>query len=1247
MTAMSNIFSLFKRPAVIGWLVFFVLFGAVTALSYQRYLLFKEARKTTLTNAAINARDKLKAALDYSATATRTMAFIITPNGGNIAFDTVAKKLLASYQYVDALELVEGGTITQVYPREENAAAIGYDILKDPMVNKEAMRAITEKKLFYAGPIMLKQGYVGIIGRLPMFSDGKFRGFSAAIVKLTTLIHAAELDSGRSKDFIFQLSKIDPNTGEERFFLPSTGTWTEGDWVSVAVVEGDWKIYARFVNRKLGIALLPFLILGLLFSVSGALLAWFGARQPYLLRKMVDEKTRQLKASEERYFSFFEKASDTIIVTDPKGIITEVNNSVCKLLGYSQNELIGRHLSELIDPTQLHDDPLSLHLPQSGNELVRERRLVKKNGDIVELEISVKEIDGDHNLAIGRDLTGLREAQKQMAISESTLRGAFEHSAIGMALLSPEGKWFKVNKSLVNMLGYSSEEMNQLRLHDIIHKDDLHDGYEFMKEAQHADANVYRAEKRFIKNGGDAIWANVNISAVRDASGQVLYFVIQTEDITEKKKVTELLQVREEQLRLFIEYSPAALAMFDKNMRYLITSKRWVSDYGLEGKEVIGKIHYELFPDNPQRWRDIHQKCLQGQTAKSEEDYYVDEKGKTVWLKWEVHPWRHFNGDIGGIILFTEDLTKIKEAEIKFRNLVEQSLVGVCIVQDEKFAYVNPRFSEIFGYSQQEMINNFRSDTVMEAEYCHLLDYTKAAASSEEIIPVHNEINGVRKNGQPIFLEVYSTVTTYEGRPAAICTLLDITERKKAEEMIRESEEKRRMIMDATLDAIVSIDHSGVIITWNPQATSIFGWSEQEALGQLLADRIVPLKFRDAHLKGMEHYISTGEGPILNKMVELTAVNKRQEEFPIELTVIPVIRQQDTTFTAFIRDISERKKAEDKLKESEEKFRNLVEKSLAGVYIIRDGKILYINPAHQKIMGYSLSELQRLDTVETVVFEEDIPVFRTHHQSAAGAVGDHNQYSLRAIRKDGTLVYLEIITSQITFEGKPALIGTMLDVTDRVEEEKRISRAVNEAQEKERMQIGMELHDNVKQIMAAALITVDYIKDNLSNVKFATECLDNLKSYTKEAIDELRRLSHQLAPDIDRNDSFSDQVENLVTTMKADSLFSMKIDIPNIDDQLSMELRTAFYRIIQEQLNNIIKHARAHSVAISLQANPKDFMLAIRDDGQGFDPSLQNEGIGLENIRRRAFVLGGTAKIIAAPGQGCEVLVTIPNTRRS
>ncbi|MDF2380779.1 PAS domain S-box protein [Nostoc ellipsosporum NOK] len=1111
MTASSPLLRVLKRPVVLGWLVFSIMFLTVAFVSYQRYQLFNDARTRELTNAAMNARERLQSVLNYSLSATKTLAFIVTRYEGKKDFNTVAKELLDSNRYIDALELVEDGTITQVYPFEENKAAIGYDILRDPRINKEAMRAIRESRIFFAGPFMLKQGYIGIVGRQPLFSKGRFRGFAASIIKLPTLIKAAELDKVYG-DYIFRLSKIDPNTGKEQFFLPYGDPLSGNQWSVVSVTEGDWRIYAGFAKSgKLGF-LLPFSILGVLFAACAGLFTWYGAQQPYRLERQVKEKTRQLEASEEKYFSFFEQASDTIMVTDEQGFIVEVNQSLCNLLEYTREELIGMNYRQLTNPEQWPQRSAIAAPGEQPETRGSERRMRKKNGSMAELEVSVKKIDDHHTLAIGRDVTGLREAQKRIALSESTLRGAFEYSAIGTALVAPDGRWLKVNKALSDILGYTREELLTMSFNDITHPDDQEAGRHFLTTAANSDTNLYHAEKRYISKSGEVIWVNLNVSSVRDAQGRLQYFVTQAENINEKKNVTEQLQVREEQLRLFIEHSPAALAMFDKEMRYIVTSKRWLKDYSLEGKEVLGRVHYDLFPDNPQRWRDIHQQGLKGVVAESEEDFYIDEKGKIVWLRWAVHPWRQYNGEIGGIILFTEVITQLKEAEMKFRNLVEQSLTGVCIIQHGKFAYVNPRFAEIFGYDPQQMIYTMPAISLMPAEqYIPLEDNTSAGSATAA--SVRFEATGTRKNGEVIFLEVYDTVTTYEGSKATIRTLLDITERKKAEEEIRESEEK---------------------------------------------------------------------------------------------------------------------------------FRNLVEKSLSGIYIMQDNQVKYINPAHQRIMGYSLEELQAFGNIEAVVEKGDIPVFRANHHVGKTSGNRQSQHRLKSRRKDGSLAYLEVTTSTITYEGKPAVIGTMLDITGLVENEIRIGRAVTDAQERERMQIGMELHDNVKQILAASLLTLDFVRSNLSDSQLIAEPLQHVKEYTAEAIDELRRLSHQLAPSVEKNISFREQMEKLIALMNPEKKIPVILNLRGEDLAASAEVRLAFYRIVQEQLSNIIKYANATSIWISFATGDNDIVLTIKDDGQGFDTSLARDGIGLENIKRRAFVLGGTSTIISSPGNGCKITVTIP-----
>lgn len=147
------------------------------------------------------------------------------------------------------------------------------------------------------------------------------------------------------------------------------------------------------------------------------------------------------------------------------------------------------------------------------------------------------------------------------------------------------------------------------------------------------------------------------------------------------------LQLETEQiLKLFIENTPAAVAMFDRNLNYLLTSKAWRRDYDLEGREIIGKYFYEICPSVPQKWRDLYQSCLQGKVEKIGEGEFMKEPGVSMWLKWEAHPWYKSNKTIGGMILFAEIITERKNAEIKMQKMIEG--LRRSNSELERFAYI-------------------------------------------------------------------------------------------------------------------------------------------------------------------------------------------------------------------------------------------------------------------------------------------------------------------------------------------------------------------------------------------------------------------------------------------------------------------------------------------------------------------------------------------------------------------------------
>ncbi len=146
-------------------------------------------------------------------------------------------------------------------------------------------------------------------------------------------------------------------------------------------------------------------------------------------------------------------------------------------------------------------------------------------------------------------------------------------------------------------------------------------------------------------------------------------YVRRYNDITERKRAEEALAHSHDLMRYIIEHNQSAVAVHDRDLKYIYVSQRYLDDYKLEEKDIIGKDHYDVFPDLPQKWRDVHQKALAGEVSSAEDDAYVREDGSVVWTRWECRPWYEADGSIGGIIIYTEVITERKQAEEALREI--------------------------------------------------------------------------------------------------------------------------------------------------------------------------------------------------------------------------------------------------------------------------------------------------------------------------------------------------------------------------------------------------------------------------------------------------------------------------------------------------------------------------------------------------------------------------------------------------
>jgi PAS domain S-box-containing protein len=315
------------RSFLIGLAVFLSVLALTQIVTYQRYQIMRDAENQEAIQQASLLRARLKSTLSYSLSATKTLAFIVDRYGVPQDFDSIAHYILESNHHIDALELTRGGTITHVYPLKGNEAAIGYNVFGNNALRDEALKAIEKNELFFAGPFQLKQGGVAVVGRLPIYKGGAFWGFSVVLIKLTTLLKAVGIDKNTAH-FDFQLSKVNPVSGEQEFFLPKAFDPKESTVVVVDVPDGEWKLY---VNPKISTDsvqhLLPIALFGLAFSLTAGWFATYSARQPEKLNKLVQLKTMQ-NTNLNRLYRFTSQINKMMVKLKTD---REVFEEVCKI----------------------------------------------------------------------------------------------------------------------------------------------------------------------------------------------------------------------------------------------------------------------------------------------------------------------------------------------------------------------------------------------------------------------------------------------------------------------------------------------------------------------------------------------------------------------------------------------------------------------------------------------------------------------------------------------------------------------------------------------------------------------------------------------------------------------------------------------------------------------------------------------------------------------------------------------------
>ena len=477
-------------------------------------------------------------------------------------------------------------------------------------------------------------------------------------------------------------------------------------------------------------------------------------------------------------------------------------------------------------------------------------------------------------------------------------------------------------------------------------------------------------------------------------------------------------------------------------------------------------------------------------------------------------------------------------------------------------------------------------------------------------------------------------------------------ERKRNMEALQESIERYNLVSKATNDMVWDWNVISDVVYRNVESwNKIFGGSLKEIsptttffIGKIYPDDLsATLQKVNEILGNPNEYIFEVE----------CRVQKEDGTYAYIIDLGYIIRNETGKAARIIgatQNITERKEAEAILKASEERYRYLFNNNPACILIwdMADFSILEVNQLAIEQYNYTREEFLKKSILELRNAEDAQAVKELAHKAKADIFFKMTSV-WKHINKAGEYMHMDITSHRIEYKGKSVILALANNVTEKisleeklkeeqVKKQQEITEAVISAQEKERQQIGAELHDNVNQILASSRLYLGLAKRDLS---LPNPFLDETEILITSAIAEIRSLSHSLIPPSLNDSELAEALANIIVLVTKAGSLKVDFDFKRFkENRTSDKLKLAIYRIVQEQFNNILKYAKASQVNLSLSSDDGKVILSIKDNGIGFDTAQKTNGVGLLNIKTRASLFNGEVEVISSAGNGCDLIVT-------
>ena len=841
-------------------------------------------------------------------------------------------------------------------------------------------------------------------------------------------------------------------------------------------------------------------------------------------RKNAEEALRK---SEEKFRNIFENAIEGIFQTTPEGKFLSVNPALARMHGFESPD----ELMCAITADQIYVDPQDR---ERMLRLLRERevvkdfqtRMYKKDGNIIWVSVTshaIKDAAGkiEYHEGVVEDITEKQEAEKNLLESEERYRTAIEHSNDGVALIGDK-LYLYVNQKFLEMFGYDKPE-------DVIgkppmmtvHPDDAERLREYGEKRQQGEAAPERYEYKGIRKDSTIIFIEVSVAETMYQGRPVVLSYLR--DVSKRRLTDEALKRSEEHFRTLIEKSSEVIFLTDKNRKRIYVSPSITRILGYTAEEFLSFGMGEFtHPDDTVAVNAVRSHILAnpGETV-TFVNRLLHKDGSWRWVETTM---RNLLSEpsVGSLVANFHDITErklaeeaLRESENKFRDLTEKSFVGIYIIQDNVFQYVNARFAEIHGYTIEEIINRKNTEEMILPGDLQSVEESLLPRGSGTARSRHNEFRIVTKTGKVKHVETYGTRTIFQGKPATIGAIIDITERKQVEEALRKSEEKYRNIFENAVDGIFQTTPEGQLLSANPALARLFGFNPSEDSLESVSGTIERFYANMEDRKVLIDRIKTC-GSVEKFEIQLIRIDGNKIWASVNARAVYDENGGMAYFEGTITDITNRKNAEEALVESETKYRNVVDNLIVGFYLIQDNRFRFVNRRFCEMSGYSYDELVNEPVSPPDLIHDDDKEFVAGlmKKRLTGEI-DYEGFVYKGIRKDGQVIILKGLSSLLLYNGRPAIAGTIIDIT----RERTLESQLQQAQKMEAIGTlaGGIAHDfnNIltaiigygkllQMKMAEADPLREYVAHMLSSSEKAANLTRNLLTFSRKQIVELR-----------------------------------------------------------------------------------------------------------------------------------------------